>query len=273
MTPMQQEDDARFAARLRDAVRTARHGRPHFIGFLDMHQTALAQAVRADGVQTCFWGGYSGAERVMFGVFPPDYDGGRPYAWRDEGDSGDSGAAALHAAFPITPLVLRCRAAVMLNHRDVLGALMGLGIERATVGDIRTEPGRCVCLVRRELAAHIAQQLTAVGREGVTAAEAASAEIPQLLPAAQPPKEISDTVASPRVDCVVASLAHCGRSAAAERIRAGLVQRNGVVCTGASDPLAVGDVLVIRGVGKFTIRALGPQTRKGRLALRADAAR
>ena len=273
MMQTQQTDDARFAAHVRDAVRGAvQRGRPHFVGFLDMHQAALAQAVRADGAQVCCWGGYDGAERVIFGAFPPDYDGGRPYAWRDD-DEPEISADTLHAAFPIVPLVLRCRAAVTLNHRDVLGALMGLGIERATVGDIRTAPGRCVCLVRRELAAHIAQQLTSVGREGVTVSAESAAEIPQLMPDAQPSEEISDTVASPRVDCVVASLAHCGRTAAAERIRAGLVQRNGVVCASGSDLLAVGDVLVIRGAGKFTIRALGPQTRKGRLALRADKAR
>ncbi len=254
MMQTQQTDDARFAAHVRDAVRGAvQRGRPHFVGFLDMHQAALAQAVRADGAQVCFWGGYDGAER--------------------DDDEPEASADTLHAAFPIVPLVLRCRAAVTLNHRDVLGALMGLGIERATVGDIRTAPGRCVCLVRRELAAHIAQQLTSVGREGVTVSAESAAELPQLMPDAQPPEEISDTVASPRVDCVVASLVHCGRTAAAERIRAGLVQRNGVVCASGSDLLAVGDVLVIRGAGKFTIRALGPQTRKGRLALRADKAR
>lgn len=270
MMPMQQADDARFLAHVRDAVRGAvQRGRPQFVGFLDMHQAALARTVRADDARLIFWGGYDGAERVVLGVFPPDFAArphGRSFAAEATGADPD---AALRAAFPVVPLVLRCRASVVLNHRDVLGTLMGLGIERATVGDIRPEPGRCVCLVRRELADHMAGQLRTVGREGVTVTVDEAAPVPAL----HPPEERTDTVASPRADCVVAALARCGRSTAATQIRAGLVQRNGVICTNVSEQLAAGDVLVIRKVGKFTIRAIGPQTRKGRLTLRVDVAR
>lgn len=245
---MQQEDDARFDARVQDALRNAElRSRPYFVGFLDMHQAALARAASdRSSTETRFWGGYDDAERIVLGAFPP---GSRPEP----------------AAFPVCALEISCRPSVELNHREVLGALMGLGIERDTVGDILPEPGRCVCFVRREIRGHITAQLTMVSREGVRVTET---DYP-VLPPPRPLRPISSTVASPRVDCVVAVLARCGRSEAADLIRRGLVMRNGMMCGSVSEQLTEGDILVIRGTGKFVIQALGPLTKKQRLALRA----
>ena len=67
-------DDAVLEAKLRDAVRIAERGRPHFVGFLDERQAGVAQTImrRTGFSNSLLWGGYVEAERVLFGAFP-DY--------------------------------------------------------------------------------------------------------------------------------------------------------------------------------------------------------
>ena len=242
------ENEDFMAARIQDAMRNASlRNRPYFVGFLDLQQAALARALSArSAVQTVFWGGYEEAERVVMGAFPDEQ-------WADP------------TQLPVTALEVKFRRSTELTHRDLLGSLMALGIERDTVGDILIEKGRAVLFVRRELAEHIAAQLSRVGREGVETVITDQPELPPpraLLP-------VSSTVASPRLDCVVAVLAHCGRSAAAEQITRGMVMQNGRISDSVSDEVAEGDILTIRGVGKFRIEALGPLTKKQRLSFRA----
>lgn len=242
------ENEDLIAARVQDALRNAPlRNRPYFVGFLDLQQAALAQSMASrSAVQTVLWGGYDDAERVVFGAFPDVL----------EPDT---------AQVPVDALEIKFRRSATLTHRDLLGSLMALGIERDTVGDILIEQGRAVLFVRRELADHIAQQLVRVGREGVEAVVTAQPTLPPpraLLP-------ISSTIASPRLDCVVTVLAHCGRSAAAELIVRGMVMQNGRVSDSVSAEVEEGDVLTVRGVGKFRIEALGPRTKKQRLAFRA----
>ena len=67
------EEDALLRARIDDACQLCEwRSCPRFVGFLDEHRQAVARAVlREKGVQnTCFFGGYEGAERVFLGVFP-----------------------------------------------------------------------------------------------------------------------------------------------------------------------------------------------------------
>lgn len=248
MAQYHKEEPDLTAARIRDALRNASlRGRPYFVGFLDLQQAALARSeAQRCAVQTACWGGYEEAERVVFGAFPDRY----------EPDMGD---------FPVTALEVRFRKNASLGHRDFLGSLMALGVERDTVGDLLLEEGRAILFVRKELAGHLAQQLDRVGREGVQTVVTENPELP-------PPKPripISSTVASPRLDCIVAVLAHCGRTAAAEQIVRGMVMQNGRVCDRVADEVSEGDVLSIRGVGKFRIEALGPFTKKQRLSFRA----
>ena len=244
---MMQTDAERLTARVRDAVRQASlRGRPYFVGFLDPSQAALCAREAGAGASALAWGGFCGAERVVFGVFPPE-------------QSPDP------ARFPVSALEVRFRRGAGLTHRDFLGSLMALGVERDTVGDLLIEDGRAVLFVRRELAAHLAQQLDRVGREGVHTVEAADPVLPPP-PTLEP---ISTTVASARLDCVVAALAHCGRTEAASRIARGLVSCSGEVRTESDAAVTEGDVIAIRGEGKFRIDALGPRTKKQRLSLRA----
>ena len=219
-------------------MRKAR-GRPAYLGFLDEGGRAvLSEALsRRRDVSFAFWGGFPEAERAMLGLFP-DYM---------EADA---------QAFPIKAVTFSFRPADKPGHRDFLGAMLGLGVERSVVGDILIGEGRCVAFVKAELAPKR-------GRVGVKARLGAE----EPLPVGHTFKEIKGVAASSRLDCLTALAARISREKAASMVVLGLVQVNHREICSPSARVAEGDVLSIRGHGKYIIDRLGPLTQKGRLSV------
>jgi len=77
--------------------------------------------------------------------------------------------------------------------------------------------------------------------------------------------ERRDTVASPRLDAVLRVCLSTSREEAARRVELGIVSINHLPCTAVSAEVHEGDVLSVRGSGRFRVAKLGPPTRKGRL--------
>ena len=155
------------------------------------------------------------------------------------------------------------RAGDKLTHRDFLGSFMALGVERDVIGDILVGEGRCVAFFRQEMAPYFLDNIRKIGRVGVKAEEGAK----EPLPVRREFKELSGVVASQRLDCLVAFLCKTSREKAAGLITAGLVMRNHRESLSPSQRTEEGDVLSIRGHGKFQIDRLGPLTSKGRLSV------
>ena len=170
------------------------------------------------------------------------------------------------ALFPIRAIAFHYRAAATLSHRDVLGALLGTGIRRDKVGDIVCTAGRAIVLADEELAPFLAESVTKIGNEGVRA------EYPYDAPieAEREFRELQDTVASPRLDAVVHAALRVSREEAARRIVAGTVSRNHFPALSVSDTVCEGDILSIRGAGRFRVKQIGPPTKKGRLILKLE---
>ena len=234
-------------ARLEDALRLCRDRyRPQFVGFLDERQRALAQTLerRLGEVSLCFYGGRADAERVVAGFFPAFMEPER-------------------AAFPIVPLSFRYRKGERLQHRDVLGALLSCGIRRDKIGDILCGDGLTVVFADTEIASFLCDQIRTVRNEGVSVVRGVEGELPE----ARQFRELRDTIASPRLDAVVRVAVGASREEAARRIEAGLVSLNHKPCGSVSAPVQEGDILSIRGSGRFRVAELGPPTRKGRLFL------
>ena len=103
--------------------------------------------------------------------------------------------------------------------------------------------------------------MTKIGREGVTL----SFPYNGRLPKAHHFREIRDTAASARLDCVLKCCLSASREEAARRIEAGLVFVNHRPVLSASADIKDGDILSVRGVGRFRVEQIGPRTRKGRL--------
>lgn len=239
-------DDARLKAAVADALRLCeRHHAPRFLGFFDERQRVLAEQVlrHERASRFLFYGGYTEAERTLLGFFPEETD-----------ESASSW-------FPVTALAFRYRTGVSLNHRDFLGALMNCGVKRDKLGDILCGDGLAVVFAEDTIARFLEGQITRIGNEGVTVLTGYQGD----LPLSRSFSEIRDTVALPRLDAVVKVAAGLSREEAARRIEAGLVSVNHRPCLAVSSSVKEGDVLSVRGVGRFRLAALGPETRKGRL--------
>ncbi|MCL2563439.1 MAG: YlmH/Sll1252 family protein [Oscillospiraceae bacterium] len=166
----------------------------------------------------------------------------------------------------ITAFRIRCRFGAP-GHRDVLGSLLGLGLERWTLGDIHAagETARFYCLP--SIAAHIARELTHIGRNGVQVTEIPPGEMP--VPERQR-ETIAFTVSSLRLDAVLAGTFNLSRTAAAAHIAAGLVQVNYTPCLKPAAELTPGDVFSLRGSGKAMLAEVGGKSRKDRTRIRVE---
>ena len=237
--------DELIPARVTDAFQLCEdRGYPCFLGFLDEHQRKIAERSMAGipGDARLFWGGFPEAERTLLGLFPsympPDAE-----------------------AFPVVSIGFLYRREASISHRDVLGTLLSTGIRRETVGDILCAQGISVVFVKEDMAPFLTEQVTKIGGESVRAISPYEGE----LPAAHSFKERQDTVASPRLDAVLKVCLLTSREEAARQIAAGTVSLNHMECLSVSAEVSEGDVISVRGTGRFLVDKLGPNTRKGRL--------
>ena len=151
-----------------------------------------------------------------------------------------------------------------LSHRDFLGALMGAGVGRETVGDICVATGSCDFFVTRQIAPYLLQNLESVGRTKIKLKEVPLKEayIPQ--PEVQ---EIRDTLASLRLDSVISAGFRISRGTASEYIYAGKAVLNGLPCEKPDKAVEEGAVLSVRTLGKIRLKTVGGQTKKGRISV------
>ena len=220
-----------------------RTNKPKFFGFLSPEQTVLAEKFLENrNINYRFFGGFDEAQRVILGCFPN---------WVEE------------IFFPVSAITFNYRKTDILSHRNFLGSLMALGIKRETVGDILVENGRAVVFLSDEVKKFVLTQVSKIGRVGVTLSEGYSKPLPQLNKMV----DATDTVASSRLDCVVSSLASISRARALDLIENGFVSVNSVICEKATKLVNDGDIITVRGKGKFVITSLSGKTKKQRTVL------
>lgn len=252
------KDDKLLLASLEDKLRQCENKYyPTNSDFLDMSQQSLVDNnFRMRTANYCFWGGYVAAERKVI-VFLPDYIDA-------QAARNDYGAIDPEA----DPLVL-LRAVptakdAALTHRDYLGALMGLGVKRAKIGDIIVDKAGVDIIILREIADYLLLNYLKVGRYTLHTEILPVREVRYTAPVTQE-KQIN--VASLRLDTVAAGVFGCSRSKAVAAVAAGGVFVNGRQITKPDHMLADGDTLVWRGKGRVDIAEIGGTTQKGRVWL------
>ena len=231
------------------AGRCARQNVPQWTRFLTEREQGLAEALMPllGDPARLYCGGESGGRRVLY--FLAD--------WQDP--------AVPEEELPVG--YVRCRYAVGygdVTHRDLLGALMGLGISRDSVGDLYLSEGSADAAVLRELVPFVCAELRSAGRARLSVEEIRREEV------RRPEEKVKlrrDTVASLRLDSVVSSAFGMAREKAADLIRAGRVQLDGLECLKPDRPVEAGAVLTARGFGKAVLREVGALSRKGRVCI------
>lgn len=238
-------------------------------GFLDSHQQSLARIYcrknhvpvfdraseraaseegRLPACRTRFYGGYDDAERVIL-INLPDY------AFVEDDDP----LTVIRASVPA--------GSRPLTHRDYLGSLVGLGIKRDLLGDILVRSDGADIIVLADIADFILMNYCKAGRTSLSLEQVPVREL--IVPETER-KVITDTVASLRLDNIVASAFGLSRGKAAEAIKGGIVFVNHVEVTKADAAVSEGDQLTLRGKGKARLAEIGGRSRKDRLYIQIE---
>ena len=194
------------------------------------------------------FGGYGDAERKML-IYLPDY-------LEENALYGENS--------PLCCVEASFFEADKLSHRDFLGALMGAGIARETVGDICVESGRCLFFTTAEITPYVLDNLREAGRTKLHLKQVSLEGLTMPEPEFQ---EIRDTMASLRLDSVIASGFRVGRSLAAEYVHAGKVSIDGLPCEKPDKAISEGAKISVRGLGKIRLAQIGGKTKKDRIAV------
>ena len=216
--------------------------------FLSPRELEMTRYLFGDMEGLHAFGGYGGAERQML-VYLPDY--------LDE-------SALYEESSPVVCLRAEFFHTESPSHRDFLGALMGAGIGRETVGDICVGKESCDFFVTEEIAPYIEQSFTSAGRTHLRIRRIS------LLEASIPEpevKEIRDTLASLRLDSVISAGFRIGRSLAAQYVTQGKAAIDGLPCEKPDKTVSEGAKISVRGLGKMKLAAVNGRTKKDRISV------
>lgn len=192
-------------------------------------------------------------------------EGGSPLCERKIIRFGDPG---YEEAYPIARIEILPRTpkfAEKLTHRDFLGAVMNLGIERDVVGDIfvldgKQEKNGALLFCHETIADYIIDNLGQVRHTGVTCVRSEE----ELAFESAQPERVSLTVSSARADGVVAKVYRLSRQESQELFRMGRIFINGIAVENVDFQLQEGNAVTVRGFGKFIFYGKNGVSRKGK---------
>lgn len=248
MSPLLNDEERLLRARLTELAERSIAGRFTFTDFLGLaEQSVLAEVCRETNTKCTLFGGIDGAERVIARF-------------------GDKEELYYSEDFPIVILKIAPRSqkfANALSHRDFLGAILNLGIERRTVGDIAIVDNVGYTFVKDEVADYICSSLSRVKLTDVTCSVIA----PDLLPEGKLYRTEWRRVqlSGERLDAIVAKVFSLSRDDAQALFRRSLVFINGRLCESTSHTPKDSDVISVRGYGRFIYRGISSTSKKGKL--------
>ncbi len=261
-------DDAQklLAARIDDYLRQAERGELVCGNFLTPTEIAEAKIVlrdRRSRDRAFFYGGYEGAERRRV-IFIPSY--------LDDLDGDAEEKARIYCAdefsLAICSLGIKGSGFRNLSHRDYLGSILSLGIERREIGDIVVlDEHEAIVFCTDKIRDYLLTSLERIAADKVTVSEYS---IPEDFAVEKKTVRISDTVASPRFDCVVGALLKLSREKAQNLINSGLCEIDHLPEMRVDRQIDAGAVISVRGYGKFSVVSFDGETRRGRIRMSAE---
>ena len=249
---MNQEEEY-FKKRLKELADQAYQNNCYtFTDFLSLQEQScfLEEQKNLCNPSYTLWGGQEGCERQMLRF-------------------GDPGELGYEVPFPIVCIAIKPlleKFAENLSHRDYLGALMNLGIERKLVGDILIHGKTAYVFVCEKIAGYIKENLGKIRHTNIVCT------IPDTIPDYIKPKtEFRELiVASERLDGIVAKFCKITRSQADELFREKKVFLNSRLCENTAHRLAENDIITVRGYGKFYYRGIRHETKKEKLCIQIE---
>ncbi len=250
--------------RIRDlAVSADRRGCVTFTDFLNLNeQNIFMQTLQKfSRIRGETFGGYEGSERRVGALIPEEV----LCVTQNE----DQAVSPLGIVYPICCVHILPRSqkfAEKFSHRDVLGALMNLGLDRAKLGDIAVTETETFLFCADSLSDLICRELTRIRHTPVNCLPCAWSEV-SYVPATL---RVKGSIASVRLDAVLALGFHASRSSLLPLIENGSVFVNGRLVTSNGYALKENDVISVRGKGKLKYIGTEGQTKKGRILAAVD---
>ena len=241
-----QKEEFMLQKRLIELSKTAyRRGIVTYSDFLNLNELNILHTTPKNEFDTKYetFGGYNDSERQMAGFLPD--------------------ALYYTHFYPIQILKiepLQKKFTESLTHRDYLGAILNLGIERSKLGDILVIEDFAYLFVQESLADYICNGLTRIRHTSVNVTK----EDSQSFTYVPKYKEITGTVASVRLDSLLSLAFGSSRSKLVNLIEGGKVFANGKLMTTNSYQVKEGDIISVRGIGRFRYNGIQSQSRKGR---------
>ena len=222
-----------------------------FTDFLNLNELHMVKSLsnRNPGIHLDSFGGYDFAERQIVAFIPDALS----YDWE----------------YPIQCIRILNKGAkfqTSLTHRDYLGALIHLGIERSVLGDILVQKDGAYVFCQEHMVDFIIENLCRIRHTNVLAEVVKK---PEELPALEF-QTTTGSVASLRLDSILALAFHASRSSLVQNIESGNVFVNGKMITSNGYQLKEGDIISLRGKGKFQFMESGGQSKKGRLFVKIN---
>ncbi len=242
-------EDRMLLAKLWDKINAGiRKNIPANTCFLSPRELEMARFLFGEPEGLYTFGGYGGAERKML-IYLPEY--------LEE-------SALMNEDSPCVCLRCTFYQGDSPSHRDFLGALMGAGIGRETLGDICVGKEHCDFFVTQEIAPYILQNFTSAGRTKLHMEQIplTQAEIPE-----PEMSEIRDTMASLRLDSVISSGFRIGRNLASQYVTSGKASIDGLPCEKPDKTVVEGCKISVRGLGKIQLTQINGKTKKDRISV------
>ena len=233
---------------------SAKSEKIEYTDFLDMYQVSLVENFLAKNQIKNYklYGGYEEAERKILIIYPEKFD-------------DNMIQKNYNKIFKVIRITLPQEEKGKYSHRNYLGGIVKLGLKREKVGDIIVGEEGADIIAVSEFAEILKSELPSLTR--FTNAKIEVEEIQNLRKLELKVEEISIIVPSLRLDNIVWDLARTSRSKASEIIAQERVFINGQNETKNSKQIKLGDIITIRGKGRFVIKQFTGTTRSGRIVV------
>ncbi|HHY74543.1 MAG TPA: RNA-binding protein [Bacillus bacterium] len=213
------------------------------LDFLDPREMEIVESIigTKEDIKCAFWGGYEQAERKRVILYPEYYEPTRE----------DFDLILFSLQFPSK--------FVTLEHRQVLGSMMGLGLKRAKFGDILIADNKVQIIVAGQVAEYVKLHLNQIGKTNITLNQIPFAEI---ITVKEEWQEQTVTVSSMRMDVILAEIFKLSRQKVLPYIHNQFVKVNWKVIDDPSFTCHQGDTLSMRGFGRCKLKRMEGQTKK-----------